>query len=190
MLKTSRSDDSDVHVRKTTTIDSARMRRRKVSAGAIEPKDGLPATRMDTPADADGMSLRLPIEEEEEDTLSMTAAHKQDEDVAVSAAAKQALVTMLQRFGHAYDTLVVNGKGAREVSAQQRYEGELVHGVPQGRGSMTYPDGSIYMYVGSPALTMRLVTCLCRTCTTCDVACREGFPCCGRHRTAGSGPRA
>ena len=60
---------------------------------------------------------------------------------------EDAISRLLTKYGHAYDTCVRNGKGARIVAKGQRFEGRLDRSEPNGNGAMTYPDGSIYMWV-------------------------------------------
>ena len=67
-----------------------------------------------------------------------------------AAAALAALTALLKRFGGAYDTMIKQGRGARQLNPEQRFEGNLVDGVPHGHGAMTYPDGAVYMYVSFP----------------------------------------
>jgi hypothetical protein len=62
-------------------------------------------------------------------------------------ASMRQLMQLLERHGHAYDTMVRNGVGAHVVKAHQVFHGDMRDGKPNGRGSMTYPDGSLYMCV-------------------------------------------
>lgn len=43
-----------------------------------------------------------------------------------------------------YQYLVRNGTGRRKFKSGTEYEGQLVDGLPEGRGVMRWPDGSRY----------------------------------------------